>query len=335
MSVVGGPRPLDDGAVNDSSDSALALAATAPFEDFQQASDAVLALLQSRFPMGLWMVTRTVEDDWVVLQASDRSYGVTGGDHFRWSDSFCYRMVRGEGPNVAADSSSVPAYAQAPIGRDIPIAAYIGYPLLADGQLFGTLCAIDPQVRPDRSDDEPLIRLLARLLSTVLESQLHATQLSEMAAELMDSAHRDPLTRLLNRRGWERLVTQAQENLTMLGIRQCVVIVDLDGLKNLNDTAGHAAGDDVLQRTAAALGGSTRGADVVARIGGDEFAILLEEPDALEPAQFVQRLEAALVDADVAASVGWSVSGTGVSVAEAVAQADARMYEQKRLRRGL
>ena len=88
---------------------------------------------------------------------------------------FCYRMVRGEGPNVAADSSSVPAYAQAPIGRDIPIAAYIGYPLLADGQLFGTLCAIDPQVRPDRSDDEPLIRLLARLLSTVLESQLHAT----------------------------------------------------------------------------------------------------------------------------------------------------------------
>lgn len=260
MSVVGGPRPLDDGAVNDSSDSALALAATAPFEDFQQASDAVLELLQSRFPMGLWMVTRTVEDDWVVLQASDRSYGVTGGDHFRWSDSFCYRMVRGEGPNVAADSSSVPAYAQAPIGRDIPIAAYIGYPLLADGQLFGTLCAIDPQVRPDRSDDEPLIRLLARLLSTVLESQLHATQLSEMAAELMDSAHRDPLTRLLNRRGWERLVTQAQENLTMLGIRQCVVIVDLDGLKNLNDTAGHAAGDDVLQRTAAALGGSTRGA---------------------------------------------------------------------------
>ena len=89
-------------------------------EDFQQASDAVLELLQSRFPMGLWMVTRTVEDDWVVLQASDRSYGVTGGDHFRWSDSFCYRMVRGEGPNVAADSSSVPAYAQAPIGRDIP-----------------------------------------------------------------------------------------------------------------------------------------------------------------------------------------------------------------------
>ena len=86
----------------------------------------------------------------------------------------------------------------------------------------------------------------------------------------------------------------------------------------------------MLQRTAAALGGSTRGADVVARIGGDEFAILLEEPDALEPAQFVQRLEAALVDADVAASVGWSVSGTGVSVAEAVAQADARMYEQKR-----
>lgn len=306
----------------------------APFGDFQEASEAVLALLQEQYPMGLWMITRTLEDDWLVLRSADRGYDVAAGDLFVWSESFCTHMVRGEGPNVARDSGAVPAYAQAPIGQQIPISSYIGFPLVVDGELFGTLCAIDPQVRPaDWQADEGLIRTLSRLLSTILETEIRATRLSGLAQDLLDAAHRDHLTGVLNRAGWDRLFDRAQRNRTSLGSPHCVVIIDLDGLKALNDREGHGAGDDYLVRAAAAISSVTRGMDAVARIGGDEFGVLLEEPEAIDPQGFVARLETALQKSGVAASCGWALSDARASLSDAVATADARMYESKRARR--
>ena len=310
-------------------------AAGVPFSSFQEASDAVLALLQMRIPMGLWMVTRTVEDDWIVLRAADRSYGVADGDLFRWSDSFCYRMLRGEGPNIAPESSAVPAYAAAPIGRDIPIEAYVGFPLIVDEQVFGTLCAIDPQQQTDALQSEAdLIATLASLLSTILATQVRANRLSALADELLDVAHRDPLTGTLNRRGWDRLLTRAQENIRAFGTRHGVVVIDLDGLKGVNDQRGHAAGDAHLRLAGEVLLESNRTADVVARIGGDEFGILLEDPDGPDPSTYCERLADDLDRAGVPASIGWAVADTVTPVLDAVATADARMYENKWARRG-
>jgi diguanylate cyclase len=301
-----------------------------PFPTFRDASDAVLAYLQHEYPMGLWMVTRTVGDDWIVLRAQDRSYDVAEGDLFRWSDSFCSRMVQGHAPHIAPDSKSIPAYAQAPIGQQIPIASYIGFPLESDGELFGTLCAIDTIRKPrELIEANDIIGLLARLLSTVLEADMRAKRLSALADSLDDAAHRDALTGVLNRRGWDGLITAAEANRAEYGHVHSVVIIDLNGLKDLNDTYGHAAGDALLQRAADVLAAVTRTGEAVARIGGDEFGILLEEPDALDAASYVHRLREEFVGAGIDASVGHATSGPTVSVEQAVRDADLGMYQDK------
>lgn len=109
------------------------------------------------------MVTRTEGEDRIVLHSADQGYGVAPGTIFRWTDSFCCEMVRGNGPRIAPVADAVPAYATAPIRNQVPINAYIGVPLLqANGELFGTLCAINPTpVATAVAKEQGLIELIA------------------------------------------------------------------------------------------------------------------------------------------------------------------------------
>ena len=90
------------------------------FDDFKAASTEVMNYLHSQLGFKLWMVTRTESEDWIVLNANDHGYEVAPGDVFRWTDSFCSRMVKGQGPRIAPSSKAVPAYAAAPIGQQVP-----------------------------------------------------------------------------------------------------------------------------------------------------------------------------------------------------------------------
>lgn len=144
----------------------------APFADFDAASVEVLDFLHGRLGFALWLVTRVEEDEWVIEQARDEGYGVKTGDSFRFAGTYCSRMVEGEGPHFAPEARAVPCYADAAIGKELPIASYIGVPLgRADGSLFGTLCAFDPAPQPPSVGDElPLLELNGRLLSSLLET---------------------------------------------------------------------------------------------------------------------------------------------------------------------
>ena len=143
----------------------------APFADFDAASGEVLDFLHGRLGFALWLVTRIERDQWVIEHARDEGYGVKAGDSFRFEDTYCSRMVEGEGPHFASETSAVPCYAGAAIGKQLPIASYLGVPLRqADGSLFGTLCAIDPAPQaPSVGDELPLLELNGRLLSSLLQ----------------------------------------------------------------------------------------------------------------------------------------------------------------------
>jgi len=155
-----------------------------PGADFHDASAAVVDFLSQQLPIGAWAVTRTNGDDWTMLEVRDQTYGITPGAVLRWSDSYCSRMVRGEGPQVAPDAAAVAAYAAAAVNQQLPIGAYVGVPVRReDGSLFGTLCGIDP-VAQDSSlaDHEPMLRLLGQLLGTILEADLRTTELQRVAS---------------------------------------------------------------------------------------------------------------------------------------------------------
>jgi diguanylate cyclase len=311
---------------------------TSAFPDFRTAATAVLAFLHQRLGFDLWMVTRTVGDDWVVLHAEDRGYGVNGGDVFKWSDSFCSRMVVGAGPRFAPRSHDVPSYAGAAIGQQMSIGAYIGVPLTrSDGSLFGTLCAI---TRDEQSDEilaeQPLVELLASLLSMVLEGDL-ATANIERRAQLLEAlAMLDELTGLPNRRAWDTALAREEQRCARFGAPAAVVSVDLDGLKRVNDQRGHKAGDSLLRGAAKALLTVGRTHDTAARIGGDEFGVLAPECGADGVAALVSRLSNAFAEAGIRASIGSAVRSPGGGGLDAAWRAaDLDMYRAKARRQEL
>lgn len=295
-----------------------------------------MAFLRSRLGFGLWMVTRQNGADWIMLQTDDEGYGVKRGDVFSWEDSFCSKMVLGKGPRVAPDSDSVPAYKASPIANQVKIGAYIGVPLTqSDGSLFGTLCAIDPKTQPETiTNDQPLVELLADLLSGILASELKNDVHARELERAHDDAMTDVLTGVLNRRGWERLLDLEESRCATFGHSASVVSVDLDGLKRVNDTEGHASGDLLIQNAAQVLSAILRKDDAVARLGGDEFGVLLLGIDKPTSEDRVREINAVLAEKRIAASVGLAVRNPSSDLREAWVASDHAMYERKRQRKG-
>ena len=119
--------------------------------------------------------------------------------------------------------------------------------------------------------------------------------LSELELEMQDARH-DYLTRLYNRRHFMQSLEAERNRSDRTGVPFSVLSLDLDQFKRLNDTHGHAAGDEALRVVAGVLSGGARAMDVSARMGGDEFSVLLPEADASVARSIAQRLLAAATD---------------------------------------
>lgn len=305
-----------------------------PYKDFESASHAVLQFLHERLGFGLWVLTRTEGSDWIVLQAEDHKYGIEEGAVFRWEDSFCYHMARGDGPNVAPDTSQVPVYAQAPIGRQVEIGSYIGVPVHEeDGSLFGTLCAIDPSPQQESLRAElPLVEVMAKLLGTVLSRERKSIKQERALERSQQEAMTDVMTGLCNRRGWNIVVAAEEDRARRYGNPTGVIVVDLDGLKKVNDARGHAKGDELIGITGQALREGVRESDVVARIGGDEFAILAVECDRASLESLHERVQASLAAYGITASTGIATRSPELGLSHAISEADRQMYANKSTR---
>ncbi len=305
-----------------------------PDASFELHANRVLAFLRERLPFAIWMVTRAAGKDQIVLQAEGSAFGMAPGDRFRWSDTFCARMVTREGPRVAAQSRDWPAYAETPFSRELGVNAYMGVPIPdEDGQLFGTLCAFDPEPQPAEIAAElPTVELVAELLGAVMaaERALDAERRRSERAER--SSRTDALTGVGNRRLWDEVVAAEEARCARYGDPAGVLVLDLDGLKKCNDVQGHAAGDELIRRTGQVLVAAVRTHDFVARLGGDEFGVLAIRTDGDGLDQLRRRLTRTLEEAGIHASLGATARSTDVSLEEAVTAADAAMYEAKRAR---
>ena len=172
-----------------------------------------------------------------------------------------------------------------------------------------------------------------------LAAQLDASR--ARIAELEARIDIDPLTDVLNRRGFERELKRSLAYAKRYGARAALLYIDLDGFKPVNDRHGHAAGDAVLKTVAAVLVRNVRASDIVARLGGDEFAVLLWNVGGDAAAAKAVALEAAIYATQirwnastfvVGASAGMAEIGPLDAPAEALERADAAMYARKRAR---
>lgn len=295
---------------------------------FTQSAERVVAYLNEHTPLTDWSVSRVTNGEQIHVHVHhDQVLSV--GDRIDWGESFCSRMSAGAA-HVVPDSRSDPQYAD--LGAAERIGSYAGYTIRDDtGALFGVLCGVrETPLEEGESVDEELIRLLSELLSSQLELSRGIDRGRRSVAIADALAHTDALTGLLNRRGWDRVLVDAQERVDAFGDPVSVAIIDLNGLKGVNDTLGHLAGDRLLTRAAEALASASAEAHRVARIGGDEFAILANGVTAREAAEHFSRFDAALEGAGVSAAMGVAAAAPGLAtLADAIAQADRAMYARK------
>lgn len=160
--------------------------------------------------------------------------------------------------------------------------------------------------------------------------------------ELETRVDEDPLTGLLNRRGFLKALERTLAYARRYKATAALLFLDLDGFKAVNDKHGHAAGDWALGRVGRLIAGSVRASDVVARVGGDEFVVLLWNLDEAQAALKARALEAMISDSPfehkrkryaLGLSAGLTMLAADDSSEAALARADAAMYARKRERK--
>lgn len=193
----------------------------------------------------------------------------------------------------------------------------------------------EPLLDPPRGADE-----LARLGQVLAQA---GERLAAQERELRELALVDDLTGLPNRRAF----MQIAEHELQVAIRRssvtALLFVDADGLKVVNDRFGHAQGDEMLKEIADVLRTQLRSADLIARIGGDEFVVLLSRDSVIDGSDVLQRLSATLDERsgeagrryrlDFSVGVAFFDPANPVTVDELIEKADTEMYQQKRAKR--
>jgi diguanylate cyclase (GGDEF)-like protein len=238
-------------------------------------------------------------------------------------------FARGE-PKIVPDVRVEPRY----FGVDGTVRSELAFPLISRGRVVGVLNAESQDVDAFSEADVALMSAVGSQLASSLEvAQLHDS--------LKREASHDPLTRLNNRRLFLERVQQTVDRTAASGESFSIVFLDVDGLKRINDTFGHLAGDALLREVSNALTDAVRGEDVVARYGGDEFVVLLPSTGAAAAAVVAQRISDGIArhrfmaGRDLLQIPGVSLGiatfpQDGSTAEELLATADATLYRQKR-----
>gem|GEM_PF-2103737 len=183
-------------------------------------------------------------------------------------------------------------------GLGLALAASLGAPAVAETSAGWLSAPLEPMLVAAAT----LVAMGFLAIGWVLGSRFDA---------LTDEARRDPVTRVGNRRHWEECLAREVTRAATARMPLSLLMVDVDNLKKLNDTAGHAAGDAALELVGAVLNETCRSRDVAARFGGDEFAILLPRTRASEALVVAERIRAEIArrrGAHAPASLGEAVT---------------------------
>jgi diguanylate cyclase (GGDEF)-like protein len=179
-------------------------------------------------------------------------------------------------------------------------------------------------------------QLLIYRIQSRLSDQVEALGKMEVRTEeVYKLAVLDPLTGLNNRRSGEQRLAEEISRAQRHGRPLTILLFDLNGLKNLNDKFGHAAGDELIRQFAARLSKAIRGSDLAVRLGGDEFLVLLPECRPDEVRHVLGRLRGVDVDCNgqriaLSFSAGWTDFKPGESTEDLLKRADDALYVNKR-----
>ncbi|MBF0321576.1 MAG: diguanylate cyclase [Magnetococcales bacterium] len=151
-------------------------------------------------------------------------------------------------------------------------------PILSKGKLLGVLNLYIPDGYPRNPEEDAFLTTIANTLAGIIERRQIEEHLRNAEEKLRQKAHHDPLTGLPNRLFFQELLQRSLAQVRREGRSLAVLFMDLDHFKQVNDTMGHEAGDQLLVEVAKRICSCLREGDTVARLGGDEFTLILQEP---------------------------------------------------------
>lgn len=298
---------------------------TAPEPQF----DRIVAMASRLFGMPISLITLLDEK----RQWFKARHGVDVTETPR-SMALCDHAIRQTDVMVVTDTTRDARFAANPLVTGAPfIRFYAGAPLLTrDGHALGTLCIIDDKPHELTPSQTLILADLAAIVMDELELRLANRELSLLA-------HTDPLTGILNRRSFMMLAERELGRLRRTGSPACLLAIDIDHFKHINDQLGHEAGDRALVLFARRLAEAIRVQDVFARLGGEEFAMILPDTNrsqALKAADRLRRaVQAEAFDLDgtglpLTISIGISpLLATETGIGAAMRRADAALYSAK------
>jgi diguanylate cyclase (GGDEF)-like protein len=241
--------------------------------------------------------------------------------------SFCAEVVNTGRAMTVTDAAAHAVYSQNPMVLGGVIGAYAGVPLVDNGTVLGSVAIFDDHAREFSADALDILR--------------HQGQLAGSVLALRRSARMDALTGLPNRALYADRLAGALARLERHGGMVCVMYLDIDDFKTINDTFGHGGGDDILVELGKRMTSVLRPTDTLARFGGDEFVILCEDLGSVGDAeQLAARMVAAATEPweiqgrfmPVHVSIGLAMTeSAGAEASALLGDADAAMYLAKKV----
>jgi len=242
--------------------------------------------------------------------------------------SFCGHAILGKEPFIVSNALEDERFVDNPLVTGPPnIRFYAGCPIHSpEGFRIGTLCIIDSKPKVLDGEDVAMLKDFAAMIEDEIKVSAQITV--------------DVLTQVANRRGFNMVADHLLSLCRRTDTSAELVYFDLDGFKVVNDTHGHAAGDHVLQHFAKLLLKCFRKADVIGRIGGDEFVVLLGDSAGCSTVSLERLREmTGEPDCEILSQLDWSAGAMQfdparhANIEALLADADNRMYEDKVRRR--
>ncbi len=266
------------------------------------------------------------------------------------SEALCASTIMGTAPWIVSDALRNPVTRSHPwVVGSIGLRFYAAAVLTAnDGYNLGTLCAIDTRPRRIGASNIAILQDLASLVMHQMELRLDVQCALKMDDTLLGNSQReqrraehlathDALTGLGNRRKFNDAFSTEHNRLQRHGGRLCVMMIDIDHFKRINDRHGHAIGDEVLATFGELLRQQMRPTDVGARIGGEEFVVLMPHTGVREAWATAERLRIVLAGqtmstlrVTITVSIGVAELKTGEDRDALLLRADRALYRAKR-----
>ncbi|WP_200195458.1 PAS domain-containing protein [Halorhodospira abdelmalekii] len=252
------------------------------------------------------------------------------GPWLQWEEHKRPESVRGDGPVGFAGGDGARRLSPLCGERNGSVGAYFAVPLWAGDVRYGVLLLYGPEPRARLTRfQRQFLRLLGQWVSYELTQEAHNEA-------LVDQAERDALTGAYRRPPFEAGLDKALAHHRRYGTPAGVILLDIDHFKPLNDTYGHAAGDQVLRELVERLRQALREPDLLARWGGEEFAILAPETDAVGLRSLAERLRESVVASPLIEGVGLVSISVGATALEpgdeantVLGRADRALYRAK------